>query len=71
MKLQNFVDIVSVLEVGNNWACYFLKHSLQLFYELHWQMEEDQLDDVKLDGLIILRILDGIARDFTQAKSWV
>ena len=29
---------------------------------------EDQLDDLELDGHITLRILDGTARDFTQAK---
>ena len=32
------------------------------------QMGEDQLDDLELDGPITLRILDGIAWDFTQAK---
>ena len=31
-------------------------------------MREDQLDDLELDGPIILRILDGIAWYFTQAK---
>ena len=29
---------------------------------------EDQLDDLELDGPITLGILDGIARDFAQAK---
>ena len=32
------------------------------------QMGEDQSDDLELDGPITLRILDGIARDFAQAK---
>ena len=32
------------------------------------QMGENQLDDLVLDGLIILRILNGIAWDFAQAK---
>ena len=32
------------------------------------QMGEEQLDDEELDGLITLRILDGIVWDFTQAK---
>ena len=32
------------------------------------QMEEDQLDDLELDGPITLRIFDGIAWDFIQAK---
>ena len=32
------------------------------------QMGEDQSDDLELDGPITLRILDGIAWDFTQAK---
>ena len=32
------------------------------------QKGEDQLDDLKLDRPITLRILDGIAWDFTQAK---
>ena len=32
------------------------------------QMGEDQLNDLKLDGTITLRILDGIAWDFTLAK---
>ena len=31
-------------------------------------MGEDQLDGLKLDGPITLRILDGIDWDFTQAK---
>ena len=31
-------------------------------------MGQDQLDDPELDGPITLRILDGIAWDFTQAK---
>ena len=31
-------------------------------------MKEDQLDDLELDGPIILSILDGIAWDFTQGK---
>ena len=31
-------------------------------------MGEDQLDDLELDGPITLRILDGTAWDFTQAK---
>ena len=30
--------------------------------------EKDQLDDLELDGPITLRILDGIAWDFIQAK---
>ena len=34
-------------------------------------MGEDQLDDLELDGPITLRILDGIAWDFTQAKWWM
>ena len=34
------------------------------------QMGEDQSDDLELDGPITLRILDGIAWDFTQAKWW-
>ena len=29
---------------------------------------EDLYDDLELDGPITLRILDGIARDFAQAK---
>ena len=29
---------------------------------------EDQLDDLEQGGPITLRIFDGIARDFTQAK---
>ena len=33
-------------------------------------MGEDQLDDLELDGPITLRILDGIAWDFAQAKWW-
>ena len=32
------------------------------------QMEKDQLDDLKLDIPITLRILDGIAGDFTQER---
>ena len=32
------------------------------------QMGEDQLHDLDLDGLITLRILNGIAWDFTQAR---
>ena len=32
------------------------------------QMGEDQLDDLELDGPITLRILDGTAWDFAQAK---
>ena len=32
------------------------------------QMGEDQSDDLELDGPITLRILDGIAWDFAQAK---
>ena len=32
------------------------------------QMGEDWEDDLELDGPITLRILDGIAWDFTQAK---
>ena len=32
------------------------------------QMGENQLDDLALDGLITLRILNGIAWDFAQAK---
>ena len=32
------------------------------------QMGEDQSDDLELDEPITLRILDGIARDFAQAK---
>ena len=32
------------------------------------QMGEDQTDDLELDGPITLRILDGIAWDFAQAK---
>ena len=35
---------------------------------LQKQMGEDQLDDVELDGPITLRILDGIAWGFAQAK---
>ena len=34
-------------------------------------MEKDLLDDLELDGPITLRILNGIAWDFTQAKWWV
>ena len=34
------------------------------------QMGKDQLDDLKLDEPIIMRILDGIAWNFTQAKWW-
>ena len=33
-------------------------------------MGEDQLDDLELDGPITLKILDGTARDFAQAKWW-
>ena len=33
-------------------------------------MGEGQLDDLELDGPITLRILDGTAWDFTQAKLW-
>ena len=33
-------------------------------------MGEDQSDDLELDGPITLRILDGIAWDFAQAKWW-
>ena len=33
-------------------------------------MGEDQLNDLELDGPITLRILDGIAWDFAQAKWW-
>ena len=32
------------------------------------QTGEDQVDDLELDGPITLRILDGIAWDFAQAK---
>ena len=32
------------------------------------EMGEDQSDDLELDGPITLRILDGIAWDFAQAK---
>ena len=32
------------------------------------QMGKDQLCDRELDGLMTLKIFDGIARDFTQAK---
>ena len=35
---------------------------------LRKQMGEHQLDDLELDGPITLRILDGIAWDFAQAK---
>ena len=38
---------------------------------LQKQMGEDQLDDVELDGPITLRILDGIAWGFAQAKWWI
>ena len=31
-------------------------------------MGEDQSDDLELDGPITMRILDGIAWDFAQAK---
>ena len=31
-------------------------------------MEEDQLADLVLDGPITLKVLDGIAWDFTQEK---
>ena len=34
------------------------------------QMGEDQLDGIELDGPITLRILNGTALDFTQAKWW-
>ena len=34
------------------------------------QMGKDQLNDLELDGPIALRIVDGIAWDFTQAKWW-
>ena len=43
------------------------KHSPNKLY-LPKQMGEDHLDDLELDGPIALRILNGIARDFTQAK---
>ena len=33
-------------------------------------MVEEQSDDLELDGPITLRILDGIAWDFAQAKWW-
>ena len=33
-------------------------------------MGEDQSDDREVDGPITLRILDGIAWDFAQAKWW-
>ena len=33
--------------------------------------KKDQLDDLELDGPITLRILDGIAWDFTYAKWWM
>ena len=33
-------------------------------------MGEDQSDDLELDGPITMRILDGIAWDFAQAKWW-
>ena len=32
-------------------------------------MEKDELDDLELNGSITLGILDGIARNFTQARS--
>ena len=32
------------------------------------QMGEDQLNDLELDGPITLKILDGAAWDFIQAK---
>ena len=35
-----------------------------------FQFGEDQLDDLELDEPITLRILDGIARDFTRATGW-
>ena len=35
------------------------------------RMREDQLDDLKLDGPITFRILDGIAWQFPQAKWWM
>ena len=35
------------------------------------QMGEDQLDELKLDESIALRILDGVAWDFPQAKWWM
>ena len=31
-------------------------------------MKKEQLDNLELDGSIILRILDGIVWDFTQAN---
>ena len=34
-------------------------------------MGENQLDDLELDGSITLRMLDGIAWNFTQAKWWM
>ena len=34
-------------------------------------MGEDRLDDLEVDGPITLRILDGIAWDYTQAKWWM
>ena len=37
------------------------------FY-LRKQTGEDQFNGLQLDGPITLKILDGIARDFTQAK---
>ena len=39
-------------------------------YLLPKQVGKEQLDDLELDGPITLRILDGITRDFTQAKWW-
>ena len=35
------------------------------------QMEEDQLDDLELNGPITMRILGRIVWDFTQAKRWM
>ena len=43
------------------------KDSLNKLY-LPNQKGEDQLDDIELQLSIALRILDGIAQDFTQAK---
>ena len=56
-----------LLRIERSQLRYLRKDSPNKLY-LPKQMGEDQLDDLELDGPITLRILDGIALDFAQAK---
>ena len=56
------------LDLNHDFECIVLTaYSFQLIF-FSKQIEKDQLNDQELCGPIILRILDGIACDFTLAK---